>query len=592
MAVVTNVATGTITQVSGSWTNATAAQLNSANAAYATIVGGTTKNADVGILDLATFGFDSSIPSGALITKVELIVRWKISATGTQAIWGVTYRTDGADGTYQEQTPGSTADQDQTFDVTSLRAWTRADLLNATFSVRARARKGNNNTSLTYSLDYVAVRVTYTDVRSLDGSLPEQSGSLTAVKQVQRSLAGSLPAQTGVLTATNLGQPDFTVNGLDFFVLGEPLAVAEPASGTTGGFEFFRRGEPIDAVTGSGPNIYTRDMAGSLPSQSGSLARIKQAQRSVAGDMPAQAGAVTRVFQALRSLAGSQPSQSGTLTRELHAQRSLAGSLPSQSGSLARLLQALRDIAGNMPSQSGNLTRAYQALRSLAGSLPAQSGELSATSITTRDLAGDLPTPTGALTRILQAVRLVAGNLPAQTGELTRILLAQRSVDGSLPSPSGTLTRIALFVRVVLGDLPSPTGALTRRYDALRSITGDLPAMSGAVTRRLQALRDLAGALPEMTGELTWIPGGAIVRDLFGSLPSPTGALARLYTGARDIAGSLPSPLGALYRIALGPFNIDRPRGAWRALRTNLGTLSLGKRGIFGRTRTQGDWRD
>ena len=40
--------------------------------------------------------------------------------------------------------------------------WTRADLLDGTFTVRLRARSGNNATSVTYSWDYAKVTVDYT----------------------------------------------------------------------------------------------------------------------------------------------------------------------------------------------------------------------------------------------------------------------------------------------------------------------------------------------------------------------------------------------------------------------------------------------
>ncbi len=160
MTAVTRVATS-VSALSGSWTSATAATLNSDNAAYATITGAT-KNTTIGELALSGFDFDSQIPSGATIDQVELIVDWKVSTTGSVAILGTAYEVSTVAGTYQENSAEPTTDTTNTYDVTALRSWTRADLLDAAFKLRLRARQGNSATSVVYSFDYAAVRVNYT----------------------------------------------------------------------------------------------------------------------------------------------------------------------------------------------------------------------------------------------------------------------------------------------------------------------------------------------------------------------------------------------------------------------------------------------
>ncbi len=181
MTVTTRVATG-ISVLSGSWTGATTAALATDDTTYATITGAT-KNVVIGELSLTTFGFDGDIPAGATITKVELLTTWFVSTTGSVAILGVTYAISGTPGTYQEDTaePLVAAPGVRAYDVTSLRTWTRADLLDAVFTVRLEARQGNSGTSVTYSYDYAAVRVTYSVAVPLAAAVAAESTVMAAV---------------------------------------------------------------------------------------------------------------------------------------------------------------------------------------------------------------------------------------------------------------------------------------------------------------------------------------------------------------------------------------------------------------------------
>lgn len=148
----------------------------------------------------------------------------------------------------------------------------------------------------------------------------------------------------------------------------------------------------------AGGTAYTRDVAGAMPSSSGTLSRVYQALRSLAGSQPAPSGVLTRIYQALRAVAGTMPSATGTLAALTVFLRSLAGSMPAASGALARTYQALRSLTGNQPAATGGLARTAAAFaRSLAGAMPAASGALARTLAALRALAGNMPAASGVL---------------------------------------------------------------------------------------------------------------------------------------------------------------------------------------------------
>ena len=109
-----------------------------------------------------TFGFDSNLPSDATVTAVKIIYEYKVSTTASIA----TARTKAIISAVEEEnhddTTEPTTDTVKTIDITADRTWTRANLLNAAFEVVLEGRRGNNNTAVTFSFDYVKVEVTYT----------------------------------------------------------------------------------------------------------------------------------------------------------------------------------------------------------------------------------------------------------------------------------------------------------------------------------------------------------------------------------------------------------------------------------------------
>ena len=154
-AVVTNPAT---CNSSNSWTSPANAQ-GAPDNIYATAA--PAKNGTVNG-DWACFGFDSAIPAGSVITKVEILAEYKVSTATSIATLRVNTLVGGAvQGGTIEDTSEPLSDFDYVSDHTSLRSWTRTDLLDANFSTRVGARRGNSNTAVTFSLDSVRVRVTY-----------------------------------------------------------------------------------------------------------------------------------------------------------------------------------------------------------------------------------------------------------------------------------------------------------------------------------------------------------------------------------------------------------------------------------------------
>ncbi len=145
-----------------SWTNPTNAQGTTDDNVYATAAPGL--GATI-VGNWGTYGFDSSLPTDAEITKVEIIPQYKVGAVlpltsgfDVQAVVSGT----ACPTTAITDTSFPTTDTDFTADVTSCRAWTRADLLDGTFQVRLGARRGILDlTGTTFSVDRIQVRVTY-----------------------------------------------------------------------------------------------------------------------------------------------------------------------------------------------------------------------------------------------------------------------------------------------------------------------------------------------------------------------------------------------------------------------------------------------
>jgi hypothetical protein len=101
------------------------------------------------------FGFDSAIPATATITKVQISYQWKCSVNTSIATARTYTKVGGSNGSNHDDATEPAGDTTNTYDVTSERSWTRANLLDGTFEVALAAVQGNSSTAVTFSYDYV-----------------------------------------------------------------------------------------------------------------------------------------------------------------------------------------------------------------------------------------------------------------------------------------------------------------------------------------------------------------------------------------------------------------------------------------------------
>ncbi len=144
------------------WT--TPANANADDGAYATYTIAAKNTTGVDNV-LTSFGFDSSIPAGSTINSVSLEVQHKVSTTGGIAFLESALAIGATTGTYNSDGTEPIVDTIATYSSMARPgggSWTRADLLDGTFTVKLRARSGNSATSVTYSWDYAKVIVDYT----------------------------------------------------------------------------------------------------------------------------------------------------------------------------------------------------------------------------------------------------------------------------------------------------------------------------------------------------------------------------------------------------------------------------------------------
>lgn len=183
---------------------------------YATAAPG--KNADLGT-KYGNFGFDSCVPAGASITKVEILYQYKTSTTASVATSRTLARISGVDQATHDDGTEPAADTTITVDVTADRSWTRANLLDGTLEAILDARRGNSNTAVTFSYDFIQVRVTYT-IASAQGSFTESGQAATLKRGLLLTSAQGSYAETGQTAILSHGYPltaakgNFTETGI------------------------------------------------------------------------------------------------------------------------------------------------------------------------------------------------------------------------------------------------------------------------------------------------------------------------------------------------------------------------------------------
>lgn len=108
-----------------------------------------------------TFGFDSLIPAGATISKVEIRADWRVNTTSGIAHLELAAQISGAIQTTYTNSAEPTTLTTDTFDITADRTWTRDNLLDAVLELKVRGRNGNSTTDPSYRVDHIAVQVEY-----------------------------------------------------------------------------------------------------------------------------------------------------------------------------------------------------------------------------------------------------------------------------------------------------------------------------------------------------------------------------------------------------------------------------------------------
>jgi hypothetical protein len=150
------------TAVSGTWSNPTNAYLSNGSVTSTTIAAkNTTADRQYG-----TFGFDSEIPSGATINSVAINVRHRNDTTAGVAFLENFASIGATAGAVNSDDTEPTTLTERTYSSYARPGggtWTRADLLNSTFTATIRARSGNSATSVVYEWDYISVTVDYTE---------------------------------------------------------------------------------------------------------------------------------------------------------------------------------------------------------------------------------------------------------------------------------------------------------------------------------------------------------------------------------------------------------------------------------------------
>lgn len=144
-----------------SWTNPTNAETATNDGIYATAA--PAKNTTVeGIWK--TYGFGTLLPTGATITKVEIIPQYKVSTTSSIATLRVQSAINGTNcpSSVSTDTSEPTTDTDLSVDITScFSPWNESYLNNSALTVTIGAQRGNSTTAVTFSLDMVVIKVTY-----------------------------------------------------------------------------------------------------------------------------------------------------------------------------------------------------------------------------------------------------------------------------------------------------------------------------------------------------------------------------------------------------------------------------------------------
>lgn len=127
------------------------------------------KNAEWGTA-YANFGFDAQIPAANSINSVIVAYEYVVSTNASIAVGRFAARVSGTSLGNNDDTSEPTSDSVISTDITAARSWVRNDLLDGTFDVVSLLRRGNSNTAVTLSGDFVRVLVNHSAPPPASGS--------------------------------------------------------------------------------------------------------------------------------------------------------------------------------------------------------------------------------------------------------------------------------------------------------------------------------------------------------------------------------------------------------------------------------------
>lgn len=202
MAIATKATRGAVG--TNNWTNP--ANATADDGSYATAAPG--KNGSViGDWDFAAFT-DGEIPVGATINSVTIRSQYKVSTTSSIASLGVQAGNNAVFDTEETHTAEPTTDFN--FDIVYNTTPSITDLKTAGRLVaRDRAIRGNSNNAVTFSLDYVELRVDYTPSQTFFQTIAATAVGIPSVKKgmfktLAASAVGAAALDTALLSSVSI----------------------------------------------------------------------------------------------------------------------------------------------------------------------------------------------------------------------------------------------------------------------------------------------------------------------------------------------------------------------------------------------------
>ena len=451
--------------------------------------------------------------------------------------------------------------------------------------------------------------------------------------RIQETLeAGAYTIEATTYNAGSTGSFTLTVSGLGG--TNAPLPSPRPHAGdraalvalydATGGSNWVRSGgwgsdAPIDEWHGVsadgggrvvGLNLPRNGLAGEIPQQLGSLARLRFLNligNQLSGEIPEELGNLTSLEQlglGDNQLRGEIPSELGSLANLTELSLSgneLSGKIPSELGNLAGLtslglwsnqlsgeipdelgnLLNLKSLAlsfnrlsGEIPADMGSLTnlrRLHLGSNQLTGKIPPELGSLlnlESLGLRNNELTGKIPPELGNLTSLEElglSDNHLSGEIPPELGKLTslgNILFGRNQLTGEIPPELGDLLNLHslyLYENELTGGIPPELGNLTNltilRLDG-NQLTGEIPVELSNLPNLIHLYlfdNELTGGILPELGNLTYLKTLLLYGNQFtGEILSELGRLSnldRLDLGGNQLSGQIPSGLGSLSNL-------------------------------------------